>query len=411
MIIAIILLLFVSLFFSGSETALTASNKMRLRTQYNQGNAKAGKLLDLVSKPSEFITTILIGNNIANILLPTLVTTFAIQQGVNVGIASAILTITVIVFAEVFPKSVAATFPDRISMLVYPIIRFFTFIFKPFTIVLNWLTGMLTKALSKGQKNVNTYSKEELRTMVEMADSEGTFQREESSRIIGVLDFNRLNVKDVLKTPRVEIVGLPHNSTYEVVREIVIANPYTRYPVYDETIDHLIGIFHSKFLIQWSAEPEKRLTDFADMHPLIVYEFHNSEWVFKRMIKEIKHMAIVLDEYGGTEGILSMEDMIEAMIGLEIEDELDPTDDPLIEKLSENEIICDGKITLHRLNSLFQTKIPEEEDVLAGFILKELTDFPKQDQEFEYEGLKFSILELDRRTIGKVKITKMSEDE
>lgn len=140
--------------FSGSETALTASNKMRLRTQYNQGNAKAGKLLDLVSKPSEFITTILIGNNIANILLPTLVTTFAIQQGVNVGIASAILTITVIVFAEVFPKSVAATFPDRISMLVYPIIRFFTFIFKPFTIVLNWLTGMLTKALSKGQKNV-----------------------------------------------------------------------------------------------------------------------------------------------------------------------------------------------------------------------------------------------------------------
>ncbi len=411
MIVAIILLLFVSLFFSGSETALTASNKMRLRTQYNQGNKKAGKLLDLVSKPSEFITTILIGNNIANILLPTLVTTLAIQEGLNVGVASAILTITIIIFAEVFPKSVAAAFPDRISMLVYPVIRFFTIIFKPFTIVLNWLTGIITKAMSRGQQVDNTYSKEELRTMVELADSEGTFKREESSRLIGVLDFNRLNVKDILKTPRVEIVGLSKEATYDEVREIVIDNPYTRYPVYDETIDHLVGIFHSKFLIQWSSEPEKKLTDFADMHPLIVYEFHNSEWVFKRMIKENKHMAIVLDEYGGTEGIISMEDMIETMLGTEIEDEMDPTDDPLIQALSEDEIICDGKITLHRLNSLFQTKIPEEEDVLAGYLLKELTDFPEEGQELERVGLLFKVLEIENRTISSVQITKLRADE
>ena len=411
MIVAIILLLFVSLFFSGSETALTASNKMRLRTQYNQGNKKAGKLLDLVSKPSEFITTILIGNNIANILLPTLVTTLAIQEGLNVGVASAILTITIIIFAEVFPKSVAAAFPDRISMLVYPVIRFFTIIFKPFTIVLNWLTGIITRAMSRGQQVDNTYSKEELRTMVELADSEGTFKREESSRLIGVLDFNRLNVKDILKTPRVEIVGLSKEATYEEVRELVIDNPYTRYPVYDETIDHLVGIFHSKFLIQWSSEPEKKLTDFADMHPLIVYEFHNSEWVFKRMIKENKHMAIVLDEYGGTEGIISMEDMIETMLGTEIEDEMDPTDDPLIQALSEDEIICDGKITLHRLNSLFQTKIPEEEDVLAGYLLKELTDFPEEGQELERVGLLFKVLEIENRTISSVQITKLRADE
>ena len=411
MIVAIILLLFVSLFFSGSETALTASNKMRLRTQYNQGNKKAGKLLDLVSKPSEFITTILIGNNIANILLPTLVTTLAIQEGLNVGVASAILTITIIIFAEVFPKSVAAAFPDRISMLVYPVIRFFTIIFKPFTIVLNWLTGIITRAMSRGQQVDNTYSKEELRTMVELADSEGTFKREESSRLIGVLDFNRLNVKDILKTPRVEIVGLSKEATYDEVREIVIDNPYTRYPVYDETIDHLVGIFHSKFLIQWSSEPEKKLTDFADMHPLIVYEFHNSEWVFKRMIKENKHMAIVLDEYGGTEGIISMEDMIETMLGTEIEDEMDPTDDPLIQALSEDEIICDGKITLHRLNSLFQTKIPEEEDVLAGYLLKELTDFPEEGQELERVGLLFKVLEIENRTISSVQITKLRADE
>src|SRR5690625_347514 len=152
-IIAIIFLLFASFFFSGSETALTATNRMRLQTKANNGDAKSEKLLKLVSKPNEFITTILIGNNIANILLPTLVTTLAIQYGVNVGIASAILTVTIIIFSEVIPKSISASFPERIAFLVQPIIRFFIIILKPVTYILNWLTGAITSALSKGQQN------------------------------------------------------------------------------------------------------------------------------------------------------------------------------------------------------------------------------------------------------------------
>src|SRR5690625_364077 len=171
MILAILILLVASFFFSGSETALTASNKMRIQTQANQGNKRAGKLLKLVSKPSEFITTILIGNNIANILLPTLVTTLAIQQGANVAVASAILTITIIVFSEVIPKSIAAAFPDRISYFVYPAVRFFVLIFKPVTIVLNGLTDIITKVLARGEQPSNIYSKDEFRTMVELADS------------------------------------------------------------------------------------------------------------------------------------------------------------------------------------------------------------------------------------------------
>ena len=156
---------------------MTATNKMRLQTKASNNDKKAENLLNLVSKPSEFITTILIGNNIANILLPTLVTTLAIQYGFNLGLASAILTITIIVFSEVIPKSVAAAFPDRIAFLVYPVIKFFVIIFKPLTIVLNWLTGFITRALSKGQSNNTSISKEELRTMVDIAHLEGTFNR------------------------------------------------------------------------------------------------------------------------------------------------------------------------------------------------------------------------------------------
>ncbi|MBM7572766.1 hemolysin family protein [Aquibacillus albus] len=405
MILAILFLIFVSFFFSGSETALTATNRMRLQTKAKNNDKKAQKLLDMISKPSQFITTILIGNNIANILLPTLVTMLAIDQGFSIGIASAILTIVIIIFSEVIPKSVAAAFPDRISLLVYPVIRFFVIIFRPITAVLNGMTGVITRALSKGQNDDVSVSKEELRAMVDIADSEGTFKEEESLRIKGVLDFYNLNVKDVLKTPRVKIVALPSTASYEEVRDIVIKHPFSRYPLYKKDIDHITGVFHGKYLIPWSTEPERSLKSYSDMDPLIVYEFHSIEWVFRQMTKKKKHMAIVIDEYGGTEGILTHEDIIEAMIGLEIEDETD-NHDSIVEKITDTEIICDGKITLHRLNSTFDTDIPEEEDVLAGYILKELNEFPKEGETLERNNLTFKILEIEGRTIKKVQIIK-----
>nr|WP_202412477.1 CNNM domain-containing protein [Halobacillus litoralis] len=399
-------MLFVSLFFSGSETALTAANKMKLQSRAKKDDKKAGKLLDLLSHPSEFITTILIGNNIANILLPTLVTTLAIQYGFSVGLASAILTVTIIIFSEVIPKSVAAAFPDRIALTVYPVIRFFVILFKPITIVLNRLTGFITNALSKGEVNESSISKEELRTMVDIADSEGTFNEAESHRIKGVLDFYNLNVKDVLKTPRVDMIAIDQEASFEEVRDMVVQHPFTRYPVYGEDIDDIIGVFHSKYLISWAMEPEKPFMDYTYKDPLVVYEFHKIEWVFRKMTKEKKHMAIVLDEYGGTEGVLTHEDVIEAMIGLEIEDEMDVESDSIIEKISETELICDGKITLRRLNSIFDTEIPEEEDVLAGYLIKEFNDFPNEGDILEQNNLTFKVLEIEGRMVRKVQIIK-----
>lgn len=406
MIIAIIVLLFVSFFFSGSETALTATNKMKLQTQAKNGDKRSEKLSEMVSKPNEFITSILIGNNISNIVLPTLVTTLALQYGFDVALATAILTVVIIIFSEVIPKSVAAAFPDRISYLIYPIIRAVIIILKPITIVLNWMTGYITNALSKGQPKDISISKEDFRAMIDIADSEGAFLKEESFRIKGVLDFHNLNVKDVLKTPRVEIVSLPSSATYEEVRDIVINNPFTRYPVFKEDIDNIVGVFHSKYLIRWSTESDKTLKSYCDTNPLIVYEFHSIELVFRQMTKEKKHMAIVLDEYGGTEGIVTHEDIIEIMIGLEIEDETDLENDSMVEKLTETEIVCDGKITLHHLNSIFHTAIPEEENVLAGYLLQEFNHFPDEEEVIERNSMTFKIMEIEGRTIRKVQIIK-----
>lgn len=407
MIIAIIALLITSFFFSGSETALTAVNKMRVQTKAeNEDDKKSKQLLNLLSDPEEFITTILIGNNISNILLPTLVTIVAMDYNINVGIASAILTLTIIIFGEVIPKSIAAAFSERIAYLVSPVIRFIVFLLKPLTSLLNLLTGLIIKVLSKGQMKSVTVSKEDFKTMVDIAGKEGTFKKEESHRIKGVLDFYNLNVNDAMKTPRVDIVALPRTANYQEVREIITHNPFTRYPVYEDDLDNIIGVFHSKFFISWSTQPEKKLETFSDMDPLLIYELQSIESVFREMMLAKKHLAIVLDEYGGTEGILTLEDIIEAMIGLEIEDENDPVGDALVEKLTPNEIICNGKIPLHRLNSIFQTNISEEEDILIGYLLKEFDYFPHEGETIERGKLRFTVLSTGNRTIKRVQILK-----
>src|SRR5699024_124870 len=406
-IIAIIALLITSFFFSGSETALTAVNKMRVQTKAeNEDDKKSKQLLNLLSDPEEFITTILIGNNISNILLPTLVTIVAMDYNINVGIASAILTLTIIIFGEVIPKSIAATFSERIAYLVSPVIRFIVFLLKPLTSLLNLLTGLIIKVLSKGQMKSVTVSKEDFKTMVDIAGKEGTFKKEESHRIKGVLDFYNLNVNDAMKTPRVDIVALPRTANYQEVREIITHNPFTRYPIYEDDLDNIIGVFHSKFFISWSTQPEKKLETFSDMDPLLIYELQSIESVFREMMLAKKHLAIVLDEYGGTEGILTLEDIIEAMIGLEIEDENDPVGDALVEKLTPNEIICNGKIPLHRLNSIFQTNISEEEDILIGYLLKEFDYFPHEGETIERGKLRFTVLSTGNRTIKRVQILK-----
>ncbi|WP_184405348.1 CNNM domain-containing protein [Geomicrobium halophilum] len=404
--IAIVLCLLASAFFSGSETAMTAANRMKVQTKAENNDRKSEKLLKILSQPDTFITGILISNNTVNILLPTLVTMVAIEYGFNVGVATALLTVTLIVFAEVIPKSIAATFPDRITYIVFPVIGFVLWILKPLIYLLSKLTGTIIKTLSREEVQETSISKEELRTMVDIAHTEGAFANEETHRIKGVLDFYNLNVRDVLKTPRVEIVGIPYDASYEEARDIILGNRFTRYPVYREDMDNIIGMFHSKGLIYWSVDEDQQLVQISDMSPLYVHEFHSIEQVFRQMSKDRKHLAVILDEYGGTVGLLSHEDIIEAMIGQEIEDETDLGSEPLIESLSSTTVICNGKITLRRLNNVFGTEIPEKEDVLAAFILDELEHIPMEGDSFTYNHLEFTILTVEDATLKRVEIRK-----
>ena len=188
-------------------------------------------LTKLLDKPSEFITAILIGNNVANIILSTLVTILALNIGANVGIASAIITIVIILISEVIPKSIAATFPDKISRLVYPIIHICVIVLKPITLLLNKMTDGINHVLSRGRPVEKHFSKEEIRTLLNIAGREGAFNEVENPRLQNVMDFEKLKVKDIDTTPRINVIAFSKDMTYDEAYETVMDEPYTRYPV------------------------------------------------------------------------------------------------------------------------------------------------------------------------------------
>ncbi len=403
--IGLAICLLLSLFFSGSETALTALNRMKVQLRAEQGDQMSQKLLLLISKPDQMITTILIGNNIVNIALPTLLTLIAIDYGWDIAIATAILTVIIIIFGEVLPKTIAVTFSDQIAYLVAPLIAFLVLILRPITFLIAKFTNIFIRIISKGAVKEATLTKEELRTMVDIASTEGTFEVEESERLKGVLDFPHKDVQDVLETHRTEIVGIHMSATYEEARSIILEHYYTRYPVYDESMDHIVGMFYSKTLIEWSMDPTMELDELIDREPLFVVQSASVEKVFKQMLAKKKHMAIVLDEYGGTLGLVTHEDIIEEMIGQEIEDESDEDEEILVYEMTEHHLSCHGRLEIEDVNDMFKIDIPNDHDTIGGFVLQQFGHMPDSGEEFNYENLHFKVNEMDRNRILRLTIT------
>lgn len=403
----IIGLFFLSAFFSGSETALMSVNKLKLETKKENGDKKAKKLLGVISKPDKLLTTILIGNNFVNILLTAMVTSLSIRMfgESSITYTTIVLTIVLLIFSEITPKSLAAVFSEKVSFLVVHPIKMLMVLLTPVSFILSKFTSFIVKMITKGQEPEASVSVDEIKTMINMAETEGVFEKEEKDLLQEVLSFKEKDIREALKTPRVNIVALDIESTYEEVREIVLENGYSRYPVYKETIDQIVGMFNVKELVRWSSEQEKPLKEYIDNEVIFVLETMNIDKVFTRMKNNKKHIAVVVDEYGGTDGLVSFEDILETLIGQDINDETDQ-EEVLIDELTESHIICNGMLEIETLNEVFKIKLPEENTTIAGFVANEFGEIPKVGESLNYHHLKFDILEIGNTKINKIKIIK-----
>jgi len=382
---------------------------MKVRLRAEQGDIAAERLLVLLLKSDRMIVTILIGNTIANVAMTVLVILIAENYGWNIVWSVIVLTVFIILFAEVLPKTIAATFSERIAYIVAPMIRLMIGLLRPLSFLVAAFTNMLIRIGSNGAVKETIITKEELLNMVDIASTDGTFEEEESERIRGILDFPNKDVSDVLFTHRTEMVALSIESTYEEVRDTILEHSYTRYPVYDENLDKVVGLFYSKKLIEWSMDPSLQLETLIDIKPLFVVQTLSVEKVFELMLTHKKHMAIVLDEYGGTLGIVTHEDLIEEMIGQEIEDETDDDEEILIHEMTENRLICAGRVEIEEVNLLFNLSIVNENETIGGFVLDQLGHVPVEGEQFTYENLLIEINEMDRSRIVTLTITKREE--
>ena len=404
-IIVLIILLVLSGFFSMSETALMALSKIRIRHMVEEG-VKGAKLVEkLTEDPNKLLGAILIGNNIVNILASSLATTLFVSLvgPSGVGVATAVMTVLVLIFGEITPKSIAKQKSEEVSLKVSKPINIIVKILKPFIGIFSFISSLFIRLLGGDPKATEPFiTEEELRTMVGVSEEEGVLEDVEKEMIFNVFDFADSQAKDGM-VQRVDIVAVDTEATYEEVLEVIKTEQFSRIPVYNQTIDDIVGVLYVKDLIIAGQNKEGfKVSDYM-REPYYTFEFKKIKELFNEMKKTRNHLSVVLDEYGGTVGIVTIEDLIEEVFG-DIEDEYDDYDKE-IEVVKEDEYIVDGSAKLDDISELIGVNMESEEfDSVGGLIIGELGRFPDNKEEVTLNKIRFVVEEVDKNRIKKVRI-------
>lgn len=405
-IILLIILLVISSFFSMSETSLMSLSKIRVRHMVEE-NVKGSKLVQkLLEEPNKLLGAILIGNNTVNIGASAIATSLSLSLFGDKGaaIATGVMTVLILIFGEITPKSIAKQKSEEVALKVCKIINFTVFILKPFVIVFTGISSLFIKLFGGDPKASQPFiTQEELRTMVGVSEEEGVLEDVEKEMIFNVFDFSDLQVKDIM-IQRVDIIALDSESDYNKVLEVIKEQQFSRIPVFKETIDDIIGILNVKDLIIEDGTNEAFELLKHTREPFYTFEFKKINEVFNEMKKTRNHIAVVLDEYGGTVGIITIEDLIEEIVG-EIEDEYDDESNELIQVVKEDEYIVDGSAKLHEISDLIGVSMESEDlDSIGGLILEELGRIPEEKEEVSIGNVRFVVEDLDKNRIKKVRI-------
>ena len=404
-IIALVILLGCSAFFSASETGLMTLSKIRLRHMVDSEVKGADRVNKLLKNPSKLLGGILVGNNIANIGASALATSLAITYWgeSGVGIATVVMTILVLIFGEITPKSLAAQNSEKISLKVARPLSLITFILNPIIVVLIYITNSFIKLLG-GEigKQKPFMTEEELKTMVSVSHEEGILEGEEKQMIYNVFEFGDSQAKDVM-TPRTDMIVANVNSTYEELIKIFREEQFSRLPIYEETVDNIIGVLYIKDLIFFEDGKDKFSIEKHMRVPYFTYEYKSTVDLFADMRLNRVPIAILLDEYGGTSGIVTIEDLVEEIVG-DIDDEYDDDTDK-IEVIKEDEYIVDGDTKISMVNEMIGLNIESDDfDSIGGFVTGIHGRLPKTGETINYNDTKFIIQDTSKNRIIKLKI-------
>jgi Mg2+/Co2+ transporter CorB len=407
---AIFLLVLISAFFSGSETALTATSRVRMHSLESAGNRHAAMVNALIERRDRLIGALLIGNNLANILASSLATSLFLSIFGQAGVAYATIAMTclLVVFAEVMPKSWAISNPDRFSLIVAPAIRAFVAVIGPISAGINffvrWFLSLFGVDLSNTAFMLSGH--EELRSTVEVLHREGSVYKQDRDRMGGLLDLRELEVSDVM-IHRTAMRQVNADDPPETIVKEILESPYTRLPVWRETSDNIIGIVHAKDLLRALQDVDN------DPARIDVSKITNKPWFvpdtttlqdqLNAFLRRKAHIAIVVDEYGEVEGLVTLEDILEEIVG-EIADEHDVAMSGVVQE-ADGSIVVDGSVPIRDLNRALDWNLPDEEaTTIAGLVIHETQTIPEEKQAFTYYGKRFTIMKKQKNRITKMRI-------
>lgn len=405
-IVLLIILLIGSGFFSASETALMSLSKIKMRHMEEDGVKGAKLVSTLIEDSNRLLTSILIGNNIVNIAATSITTSLftAMLGAQGVAIATGLMTVLVLIFGEITPKTISANNPEKASLVVAKPIKFFVTILTPIVWIFNIITKVIFKLFGVDDKGVKPFiTEEELKTMVNVSHEEGLLEMEEREIINNVFEFGDMQAKEAM-VQRLDIVAIDMEDSYEEIIDLFKTEKLSRMPVYEETIDDIIGILNIKDIIFLSDEEIENFDIKKYMREaFFTYEFKKITQLLEEMKKDKSQMAIVVDEYGGTAGLITIEDLVEVIVG-DIEDEYDEEEDE-IQVISPNEFLVDGSTKISDVNEILNIELESEEfDSIGGYIIGYIKHIPEENEIIEMDNIKFNIESVDKNRIKKIRI-------
>lgn len=400
-LVVIVICVILSAYFSATETAFASLNHIRVKNMAEKGDRRAILVMKLLDRYDSVLSTILVGNNVVNIGATSLATVFFVRmlgEDAGSGIATLVTTLVLLIFGEISPKSMASEFPEQVAMLAAPLLRCIVVVLTP----VNFLFGLWKKFLAKlikGEED-RAITDEELLTIVDEAETGGGIGEEESDLIRNSIEFRDQEAVDIL-TPRVDIVGVEYGTSNQEIADIFAQTGYSRLPVYREDMDHITGILYEKDFYN-KIFGSDRTIDSIIRPTVFITEHKKIDELLRELQKKKIHLAVVVDEYGGTVGIVSMEDILEELVG-EIWDEHDEIVQE-IRKITDSDYVVEGSANLEKLFDEIGCEREHDSITVSGWILEIAGKVPSRGDVYHYENMTIRILEMDGHRVGKIKL-------